>query len=132
MSILRTHIFSTSKSGNILEYMFIKLKNNYGIQNFEFWGYGETKNTGAGSGLYISDIGCTYYHHFSLIPKNALFNFTAGYYEIELIASEFNNKNNTLLKRIHLELSEDQSKLLETGKAAIYFHLNRTSKKYFS
>jgi hypothetical protein len=63
---LRTHLFSTSPRGRVIENMYVRLHNRGGSHIFDFWGYGETEKLSLGSGLFVGQSGVTYNHHFVL------------------------------------------------------------------
>ncbi len=125
---LRTLLISTAKSGNILENLFIRVKNDRSTQDFSFWGY-KDKEMSHGSGLYIPENGCVYDHHFSLWPKDTTYRFMQGKYEIEMFASIIGHKNKILLKRIKLEMTSSQCDSIEKG-GKVYFYWDNNQRQY--
>lgn len=130
--ILRALAFNTAVKGQIIETLYLNVQNNNVVQDFQFWGYGETENTGRGSGLYVSQEGCALYHHFSLIPKDMIFNFLPGDYKIEVFASIFGKKVNEKMAVVDLSLTDESCHQLKENQAEVWFHLDGRSRKYFS
>jgi len=75
---LRTHLFSTSSKGRVIESMYVRLHNPAGSFLFDFWGYGETNQLSLGSGLFVGPTGITYNHHFVLRRSPTEFLFLNG------------------------------------------------------
>ncbi|MCX6356789.1 MAG: hypothetical protein NT045_02760, partial [Candidatus Aureabacteria bacterium] len=81
---LRTLLFSTGKRGNVIENLFLRVKENNNMEEFSFWGYGDTNLT-RGSGLYIGENGVATNHHFNPLNAEKLYIFKKEKYEIELV-----------------------------------------------
>ncbi len=77
---LRTLLYSTSKKGHVIESMYVSLSRNEFKQNFNVWVYGQKDQLIRGSGLYVSQDGVTFDHHFLLPKDGAKFNFLSGHY----------------------------------------------------
>jgi hypothetical protein len=78
----RALLYATGKRGHIIEGMYLRVRRGESAQNFNFWGYGETKALMIGSGLRVGEDGAAFNHHF-LPPKHTPFEFLPGEYDIE-------------------------------------------------
>jgi hypothetical protein len=77
---LRTLLYSTSKSGQMVESMHVAIQRGESRQNFSIWVYGDKDNLARGSGIFVGPDGIACNHHF-LLPDNAAeFQFVAGEY----------------------------------------------------
>jgi hypothetical protein len=102
---LRTLLYSTATRGQVIEGMFVKVRNSSGERVFSFWGYGETEKLTAGSGLHISQTGIAANHHFVLSVHEHDYHFDAGQYDIDVFANVVGHKNAVRLSTIRLTLS---------------------------
>ncbi|HEY7342559.1 MAG TPA: hypothetical protein VH591_16920 [Ktedonobacterales bacterium] len=84
---LRTLLYATSKSGRMVENMFVRVYRAETSQTFSFWAYGERSSLAPGSGLFVPEDGVTYNHHFVLPADGTTFHFLAGEYTVEVFAS---------------------------------------------
>jgi hypothetical protein len=128
---LRTLLYSTSKKGQVIESMHITLERGETKQNFSIWVYGE-KELHRGSGLFVSDSGITYNHHFLLPPDGSDFKFKEGVYMLRIYATPVGRRNAVLLNSVSLVITQEQAKPLAKGNAGIYFDWGPDGKKYYS
>jgi len=125
---LRTILYSTSKKGNIIESMYVKLRRGESIQNFNVWVYGDGQ-LHRGSGLFVGAEGVTFNHHF-LLPKDGTnFNFLPGESILEVYCTLVNRKKSRLFT-VNVNLTEIESKALENAKKGIYFDWGADSEEY--
>jgi hypothetical protein len=125
---LRTILYSTSKKGNIIESMYLKIRRGESVQNFNIWVYGNEKLY-RGSGLFVGAEGVTANHHF-LLPKDGTnFIFLPGESILEVYCTLVNRKKSRLFTVI-LNLTEIESKALENVKKGIYFDWGPDSEGY--
>jgi hypothetical protein len=125
---LRTILYSTSKKGNIIESMYVKLRRGESIQNFNVWVYGDGQ-LHRGSGLFVGAEGVTFNHHF-LLPKDGTnFSFLPGESFLEVYCTLVNRKK-TRLFTVKVTLTEIESKALENVKNGIYFDWGSDSEEY--
>ena len=127
---LRAILFSTSRRGQIIESMYVKLRRSGSYQIFNIWVYGETKDLKRGSGLYVGKEGVVYNHHFALPKENANYVWLEGIYTIELHAKTVSQKSPSLLLSQKLNLSEKLSEELRTTNAGLYFDWDPESQVY--
>jgi hypothetical protein len=126
----RAMLFATGKRGHILEGMFLKVWRGESAQTFNFWMYGDTKDLKIGSGLRVAEDGVSFNHHF-LSPKNeAVFQFLAGDYVIEVHAMIVNRKNPVLLSRVGLALSPEHAAALQDKTKGVLFTWGPESQRY--
>jgi len=62
------------------------------LRSFPCWGHGD-KDLVRGSGLFVGENGLVTNHHFNPIDSKALFRFTPGTYDLELVAKALPKNN---------------------------------------
>jgi hypothetical protein len=65
----RSLLYNTSRKGNVVEAMFVRLRRGEAQQNFSFWVCGPRGELAGGCGLYVGHEGVALNHHF-LLPKD--------------------------------------------------------------
>lgn len=128
---LRTLLYSTSKRGQVIESMHVKIERGETKQNFSIWVYGDT-NLYRGSGLFVSDSGVTYNHHFLLPPDGSDFKFLDGEYMLRVYANIVGNKIPFELYNINLSITKEQAIALKNSNAGLYFDWGPDRQKYYS
>jgi hypothetical protein len=118
---LRTLLYSTSKKGNVISSLHVKLTRGESIQTFNVWVYGDDKLM-RGSGLYVGEQGVVTNHHF-LPPKDeAGYRFLSGHYKVDLFVARVDHPTPQLLWSADLDLPRDLSERLEKDPlGGIYF-----------
>lgn len=81
----RALLFSTGKRGQVIESLFLRLREGARQSEFSFWGMGD-KDLVRGSGLFVPETGVATNHHFNPIDHATLFRFSEGSYSLELVA----------------------------------------------
>jgi len=128
---LRTLLYSTSKRGQMIENLFVKLHRGESVQTFNIWVYGENSLV-RGSGLYIGEDGIAHNHHFLLPKDGSNYDFLPGDYTIEVYAAFVNRKKTALLFKTRVTLTPQQGAKLKEGDAGVYFDWGPDSKTYHS
>lgn len=128
---LRTLLYSTSKRGQVVESMHIKIERGETKQNFSIWVYGDNK-LHRGSGLFIGENGITYNHHFLLPPDGSDFKFLDGDCTLRVYATIVGNRNPIELSSINLIISKEQAFSLQKNNAGLYFDWGPDRQKYYS
>jgi hypothetical protein len=126
----RSLIYSTSRRGNVLESMFVRVRRGETQQNFSFWVCGERGELASGCGLFVEHTGVALNHHFVLPKDGSRFDFVAGDYVIEVFASLVNSRSPLLLARIPLHLTEEHAKALKNPNENVYFDWWPESARY--
>jgi hypothetical protein len=128
---LRSHLFSTSPRGRIIENMFVRLHNRTGSHTFDFWGYGETDKLSLGSGLFVGQTGVTYNHHFILRRDKNEFLFWDGDYRLEVFASLLGDRHPTQLMEINLTVdSQTAAEMVQIIQLCAFFEWDVDSETY--
>jgi len=117
---LKALLFATSKRGRIVENMYVSLSRNETHQNFNIWVHGQ-EQLQRGSGLFVGENGVSTNHHFITPNDGNHFRFSEGRYTMEVFAHLLGDKNKKLLFSHSFEISRENSTLLETNDAGIYF-----------
>lgn len=126
---IRTLLYSTSDSGLYIENMFISLRLDDTIKNFNIWAYGDNGLV-RGSGLFVDKGGISSYHHF-LLPKDKIkHRFEAGNYHLQVFV-ETVDKEPTMVFEEKLILTEQQSTALLQGDA-VYYNWASNEQTYIS
>jgi len=124
----RALLYSTSKRGQLLESMYVKLSWGESSQNFNVWVYGD-KQLERGSGLFVPETGFVANHHF-LIPRDgSKFEFCDTTYRLDVYASLV-GKRAKLLCTIMLEISRENALALKTPDVGLYFDWGADSARY--
>jgi hypothetical protein len=103
---LRTLLYSTSKRGNVINSLHVRLTRGESIQTFNVWVYGEDKLM-RGSGLYVGEQGVVVNHHFLPPSDGTSFKFLSGLYKIEVFATKVGHLESQLLWSTSLDLSQN-------------------------
>lgn len=126
---LRTLLYCTSRSGRVVESMYVKLRRSESSQIFNIWVYGD-KNLARGSGLFVGKEGVVCNHHF-LLPKDGTeFQFLPGEYAIETYVQIVDLPAPLLLSREQVHLSSENAEKLRTVNAGVYFDWGPDSQQY--
>jgi hypothetical protein len=118
---LRTLLYSTSKRGNVIETMYVKLTNGCVSQRFDFWGYG-SNSLSFGSGLFVGQEGVAHNHHFVLRKDLPRFNFPPGEYSVETFVTLVHRAGPIMLSRQHLSINQEQSDSINRKSSHLFFH----------
>jgi hypothetical protein len=81
----RALLFSTGKRGQVVESLFLRVREGSRREEFSFWGYGD-KDLVRGSGLFVPETGVATNHHFNPVDAETFFRFSEGTYSLELVA----------------------------------------------
>ena len=118
---LRTLLYSTAKRGHVLESLHLSLQRNETKQNFNIWVYGEKGDLKRGSGLFVSQEGVTFDHHFLLPEDGADFKFLQGAYTLSVFAKIVGHHTAFQRASIHLAVGESHAKALNEPHTGLYF-----------
>ncbi len=130
---LRTHLFSTAARGRVIENMYVRLTNRTGTHIFDLWGYGETDKLMLGSGLFVSQTGVTFNHHFVLRRDDSSFLFWDGEYQLELFANIVGNQHAVRLTEIDLFVDGQMAaELVQIRQLGAFFEWDAEQRKYTS
>ena len=129
---LRTLLYSTAKKGQVLESLHISIHRNETQQNFNIWVYGDQGELKRGSGLYVTQEGVTYDHHFLLPKDGANFEFLPGTYKLKVYAKLVRKNKCSLLSEIVLKINENQGGQLKEPNTGIFFDWGPDQQDYHS
>lgn len=99
----RALLFSTGKRGQVIESLFLRVREGSRQAEFSFWGFGD-KDLIRGSGLFVPETGVATNHHFNPIDPETLFLFSEGSYSLELVAKVVGQENLVSLWSVKLEM----------------------------
>jgi len=126
---LRTLLFSTGKRGQVVESLFLRVREGSRIAEFSFWGYGD-KDLVRGSGLFIPESGVATNHHFNPINRDPIFLFSSGTYAIELVAKLLGRPSLVSLCTVRLELPDSPFGSTIQREVAVYFNWSAEHQHY--
>ncbi len=129
---LRTLLYSTAKKGQVLESLHISVQRNETHQNFNIWVYGDRGDLKRGSGLFVTQEGITFDHHFLLPKDGANFEFLPGHYKLQVYAKLVRGNNNQLLSEINLRISDEQGRHLKEPNTGLFFDWGPDQRDYYS
>lgn len=117
---LRTLLYSTAARGQIVEGMYVKIRQGDDERVFSFWGYGEATKLSPGSGLHVSRTGLAANHHFVLSVHENAYDFEPGPYEIDVIADVVGYRKPQKLTTINLSLSDELAGALKRHEGVLF------------
>lgn len=128
---MRTLLFSTGKRGQVIESLFLRVREGSRVAEFSFWGYGD-KDLVRGSGLFIPESGVATNHHFSPIDHEPVFLFSPGTYTLELVAKLVGRAPLVPLCTITLEMPNSPFGSTIAPDAAVYFNWSPEHSRYIA
>lgn len=126
----RALLYSTSRKGQLVEYMYVKISRKEVSQIFDIWVYGEPQQLRIGSGLFVGESGATYDHHFICTNFDQNFLFFSGTYSLEVYVKLVNTKRARKLFQTSLEVSKSEAHELTTHRAGLMFNWGAESRQY--
>jgi len=129
---LRGLLYSTSKKGQLIENLYVRLARGESIQNFSVWVYGQTKDLSRGSGLFVGSDGVAANHHFLLAPDQRAFKFQAGAYRLQVFGHIVGKTRPLPLFDTELTISNGDEESLKDNAIGVYFDWGPESQKYYS
>ena len=99
----RALLFSTGKRGQVIESLFLRVREGSRQAEFSFWGLGD-KDLIRGSGLFVPETGVATNHHFNPVDAETLFLFSQGAYSLELVAKLVGRERLVSLWDVTLEM----------------------------
>jgi hypothetical protein len=125
----RALLFSSSKRGQVLESLYVRVRRGESSQVFNVWAYGGRGNLERGSGLFVGADGVVFNHHFVLPKDGTTYAFLPGNYLIEVYARVLNGAKPVLLRKIELHLSEAISSQMG-ATSGVFFDWGPESQRY--
>ncbi len=126
---LRTLLYSTSKRGQVIESLSLRVREGKRLTEFSFWGYGD-KDLVRGSGIFVPDTGVATNHHFNPINLDMPFLFSGGTYSLELVAKRVGQKSLISLWSITLQVPAEPFANGPKEEAAIFYNWSLEQKRY--
>jgi hypothetical protein len=127
---LRTLLYSSSTRGQILQGVFLKVRNPAGEHGFDFWAHGEKGQLTRGSGLYVGQAGIACDHHFLLRDHSEEpCQFIAGNYYIEVFVAIVGRRP-TKLMDFTLELPDQIVEQMVWRDAGVFFDWHMDADRY--
>lgn len=128
---LRSLLYSTSARGWVIESMYLRMHQREWSYIFDIWGYGETDKLSLGSGLFVSQTGVTYNHHFNLSRTVDQFTWWDGDYRIEVFANLAGKKSPQKLAEVEFNLpGTKMGEVVNFLDAAIFFEWDAETRAY--
>ena len=128
----RALLYSTSKRGQLIESMHVRVSHGESVHNFSIWVHGQTKELSRGSGLFVGQDGVAANHHFLLTPDQDNYVFHSGDYQLEIFANIVGRNKPVLLFDTEIEITDGHAESLQSPPAGLYFDWGPDSKKYYS
>lgn len=104
--VMRALLFSSGKRGQVVESLFLRVKEGSRQAEFSYWGYGDKEHV-RGSGLFVPENGVVTYHRFNPINASEFFLFSAGRYSLSLVAKLVGRKRLVTLWTDYLDVPEN-------------------------
>ena len=119
---LRTLLFSTGKRGNVIESLFIRIREGSRSEEFSCWGYGDKDLLMVSGGIFVPETGVVTNHHFNPVDSDSLFLFSKGTYSLELVAKIIGRNQFASLWTITLEMPPVFSDPDTSLNKAVFFY----------
>jgi len=129
---LRGLLFSTSKRGQLIENLYVRLTRGESVQNFSGWFYGEANKLSVGGGLFVGEDGVAANHHFVLSPDQRSFVFQPGSYKVQVHGNVVGRNRTLLLFEADLAVTADEAEALESIESGLHFNWGPESRKYYA
>lgn len=127
---MRTLLFSTSKRGQIIENIYVRLVTEDIRQSFTVWVYGDGDDLVRGSGLFVGENGVEASHHFLASKGDDPFNFIPGKYCMEVYVQLLGHKNSKRLFTYLLDVSNEESSSIGEQNSGLYFDWDPDNNRY--
>lgn len=128
---LRTLLFSTSRTRQTVESIYVSLQRGETKQNFSIWVYGEDR-LARGSGLSVGPEGVACNHHFLLPKDGSAFPLMGGRYILRVFAKRVSDSSPKQLFQIELTVTDKNAEELQKEDAGIYFDWGPDQQAYQS
>jgi len=128
---LRTLLFSTSRTRQTVESIYVNLQRGESKQNFSIWVYGDDR-LARGSGLSVGQEGVACNHHFLLPNDGSTFALLPGRYLLRVFAKRVRDASPRQLHETDLTITEKNAQELQNKNAGIYFDWGPDQQAYQS
>jgi hypothetical protein len=128
---LRPMLYSTSRRGQVLEGLYVKLHRGDSWQAFNIWVHGDGPLV-RGGGMKVGWDGVVCYHHFLLPKDGAEFEFRPGTYRLEVFARLVNVVKPLKVFDSHLAITKEQAAEMKEKGRGLYFDWDPDSSAYYS
>jgi len=125
----RALLFSTGKRGQVVESLFLRVREGDRNAEFSFWGYGD-KDLVRGSGLFVPETGVATNHHFNPLDPESMFLFSGGTYSLELVAKLVGQKRLRTLWKVSLEIPGGVYDQTVAREKAVFFSWSAEQSRY--
>lgn len=125
----RALLFSTGKRGQVVEYLFLRVREGSRQVEFSFWGLGDEALI-RGSGLFVPETGVATNHHFNPIDAEAMFLFSGGSYSLELVAKLVGTERLASLWNVTLEVPADVFGATIAREKTIFYSWSPETRSY--
>jgi hypothetical protein len=126
---LRTLLYSTSRSGQMIESMHVGIQRGETRQNFSVWVHGDDRLS-RGSGLFVGHEGVALNHHFLLPRDGADFQFLPGEYWVRIYAKRVDQPQSQELTAVRLVVTDAHAAGLQDEDAGLYFDWGPDQRAY--
>lgn len=122
---LRCLLFTTGKRGRVVQNLYLRVKRGSFVGLFGSWAYGERKELVPGSGLFVSQEGIAYNHHF--LPQDdpatpfVQFGYLPGSYVVEVYADILGRSRPKKLGTISVDLSSEAHSQMNLEGVGVLF-----------
>jgi hypothetical protein len=125
----RALLFSTGKRGQVVDSLFLRVREGSRQIEFSFWGLGD-KDLVRGSGLFVPETGVATNHHFNPIDAEAMFIFSGGSYSLELVAKLVGRERLASLWNVTLEVPTGVFSSTIAREKAIFYSWSPETRSY--
>ncbi|NSX55027.1 hypothetical protein [Parasulfitobacter algicola] len=123
-------LYSTARTGRVLETIFVRVRNGETIQSFPIWVFGNRSGLNRGSGLYVSPEGIAGEHHFLMAADDKSFILKAGKLKIDVVARLIGDSNDIELGSCSIQVSPEHAQALTNKNCAVFYDWGGERREY--
>lgn len=127
----RALLFSTGKRGQVVESLFLRVREGTRHAEFSFWGYGD-RDLVRGSGLFVPETGVATNHHFNPVDPESLFRFSQGSYSLELVAKLVGRESLVSMWTVTLDMPAGPFDSSIARETAVFFSWSPEQRRYIA
>ncbi len=125
----RALLYSTSKRGQVIESLSLRVREGSRNVEFSFWGLGD-KDLIRGSGLFAPDTGVATNHHFNPTDAETPFLFSGGLYSLELFAKLVGTESPISLWNVTIDVPAEVFGTSIAREKAIFYSWSPAKRSY--
>lgn len=128
--VLRSLLFGTSERGRIIESLYLAVRHEDERHTFHSWTVRQEGALDTGGGLYVPRSGVLAWHYFLVLPDRPHFRWSAGKYQLQLLARLVGTRGTRVIWKGELQLPPDMELDGQSDSLQVWFNLDPTTGSY--